>query len=137
MTVVGYVESDIPQLVAGAAKTLFVAALIAWLLLPGRTVVQLTSPSGRWARSLPRHGSGDRLLAGYYQSAMRRALWAVAVAVALLVAGCGGSDSGTDRMIRTGEANPKATATDVSRQTPRPLTLNSLDELEDGSAERP
>ena len=36
VTVVVYVESDIPQLVAGAAKTLFVAALIAWLLLPGR-----------------------------------------------------------------------------------------------------
>jgi hypothetical protein len=52
VTVVGYVESDIPQLVAGAAKTLFVAAVIAWLLLPGRA-----GPAGhvtlrRWAGSL-------------------------------------------------------------------------------------
>jgi hypothetical protein len=34
---VTYVESDLPSLVATAAKTLPIAALIAWLLLPGRS----------------------------------------------------------------------------------------------------
>ena len=52
VTVVGYVESDIPQLVAGAAKTLFVAALVAWLLLPGRAGVAGHGTLGRWTRSV-------------------------------------------------------------------------------------
>jgi hypothetical protein len=34
---VTYVESDLPSLVATAAKTLPIAALVAWLLLPGRS----------------------------------------------------------------------------------------------------
>lgn len=33
---IAYVESDLPQLVAGASKSLLVAAAVAWLLLPGR-----------------------------------------------------------------------------------------------------
>ena len=52
VTVVVYVESDIPQLVAGAAKTLFVAALIAWLLLPGRAGPAGYISLGRSARAL-------------------------------------------------------------------------------------
>ena len=67
---------------------------------------------------------------------MRREPCAVAVAVAMLVAGCGGSDSGTDRMVRTGEADPKVTAEGKLASNPSPLTLKRLDELDAGSAEQ-
>ena len=67
---------------------------------------------------------------------MRRQLCAVAVATCLLVAGCGGSDSGSDRMTRTGEADPKATADGRLASNPAPLTLKALDELKEGSAEQ-
>jgi hypothetical protein len=39
VTVVAYVESDLPALIATAGKSLPVAALVGWLLLPGRSGV--------------------------------------------------------------------------------------------------
>ena len=50
MTVVVYVESDLPALLATASKTLPVAALTAWLLLPGAS-----HPPG-YQRLFPRYG---------------------------------------------------------------------------------
>jgi len=66
---------------------------------------------------------------------MRRGPCAVVVAVAML-AGCGGSDSGTDRMVRTGEADPKVGADGRLASNPSPLTLKALDEFEEGTAEQ-
>jgi hypothetical protein len=67
---------------------------------------------------------------------MRRELCVAAVALTVLVAGCGGSDSGSDRMVRTGEADPKAAADGQLASNPDPLTLKSLDEVEEGSPEQ-
>jgi hypothetical protein len=67
---------------------------------------------------------------------MRRELCVAAVALAVLVGGCGGSDSGSDRMVRTGEADPKAAADGRLTSNPAPLTLKSLDEVEEGSPEQ-
>ncbi len=67
---------------------------------------------------------------------MRRQLCAVAVAVGLLAGGCAGSDSGSDRMTRTGEPNPKVAADGQLASNPAPLTLKALDEFDAGSAQR-
>ena len=54
------VESDLPQLVAGASKTMLVAVLVAALMMPGRGGAAGHERIGRWVRSRLRPRSADQ-----------------------------------------------------------------------------
>jgi hypothetical protein len=60
---VAFIDSDLPQLLAGASRTLLVASVVAWLALPGATAppgfTRLRHAAGRLARprlARPAHG---------------------------------------------------------------------------------
>ncbi|MEA2187042.1 MAG: hypothetical protein QOK16_2053 [Solirubrobacteraceae bacterium] len=60
---VAFIDSDLPQLLAGASRTLLVASVVAWLALPGATAppgfTRLRHAAGRLARprlASPAHG---------------------------------------------------------------------------------
>jgi hypothetical protein len=67
---------------------------------------------------------------------MRRLACAAALATALPMVGCGGSDSGTDQMVRTGAPDPQADADGRLASNPAPLTVEKLEEMQRGTAEK-
>ena len=128
--VVPYVDSDLPQLIAGTSRTLLLAAVVAWLTLPGPTgppgfsrLVQAGArlSRGRWPRKVicPR-GAGPA-------STMRRVerLIAGAAVAVLMLAGCG--SSGSDQMVRSGTVAVQQKADGALASIPAPLTIKDVE----------
>ena len=124
-----YVESDLPLLIATAAKTLPLVWFCAWLLLPGRRgepgLRKLTAVGGRLLdRARGRSGAGvPRLLAA-----------AGLILATGLLASCGGDDRSA-RITRTGSSETSSLRGGRLERAPVPLTVADLEGARNGSPE--